>query len=145
MQFYMKELIDKHVLIHPLLPIDPAQKQGHLGTISYASYDNEIMEVSFEDGEKSLYLTDALLVFKSIRELSQTIKEQQLLTEKNLKTFMDVYLILKNEGRSQVPKAFHMILSNNQILSLATVSLTSRLELTLPEDMHPYWQKGPKR
>ncbi len=117
----MRELIGKHVLIHPLLPIDPVKKQGYLGIISHVSYDNEIMEVSFEDGEKSLYLTDALLVFKSIRELSQTIKEEQLLTEKDLMTLMDVYLILKNEGRSQVPKAFHMILSNNQILRLATV------------------------
>lgn len=142
----MKELIDKHVLIHPLLPIDPAQKQGHLGTISYASYDNEIMEVSFEDGEKSLYLTDALLVFKSLRELSHTIKEEhKLLNAKDLKTLMDICFILKNEALSQIPKAFRMILSNNQILRLATVSLTSRLELTLPEDMAPYWQKGLKR
>lgn len=142
----MKELIDKHVLIHPLLPIDPAQKQGHLGTISYASYDNEIMEVSFEDGEKSLYLTDALLVFKSLQELSHTIKkEHKLLNAKDLKTLMDIYLILKNEALSQIPKAFRMILSNNEILRLATVSLTSRLKLTLPEDMHPYWQKSLKR
>ena len=110
----MKELIDKHVPIHPLLPIDPAHKQGHLGTISYASYDNEIMEVSFEDGEKSLYLTDALLVFKSLRELSHTIKEEyKLLNAKDLKTLMDIHLILKNEALSQIPKAFRMILSNN--------------------------------
>jgi hypothetical protein len=139
----MIELIGKHVLIHPLLPIDPAERQGHLGKISHVSYDNEIMEVCFKDGEKSLYITDALLVFKSHRELSRDIiDQQQLLDAKDYKTLIDVCQLLYDKTLSQEHKAFHMILSNHHLLRLATVSLTSRLELTLPENMNPYWQRG---
>jgi hypothetical protein len=142
----MIELIGKHVLIHPLLPIDPAERQGHLGKISHVSYDNEVMEVCFKDGEKSLYLTDALLVFKSPRELSRDITtHQQLLGEKDIKALIEVYQILQNKTLSKEHTAFCMILSNYHLLRLATVSLTSRLELTLPEDMNPYWQRGSRR
>jgi len=142
----MKELIGKPVLVHPLLPLDPINRQGHLGTISHVSYDNEIMEVSFEDGEKSLYLTDALLVFKSHRELSRVIKDDpQRLDAKELKVFIDILSILENRTLSQQHEAFRMALSNERILRLSTVSLTSRLELMLPEDMHPYWKKGTGR
>lgn len=142
----MKELIGKPVVVHPLLPTDPADKQGHLGTISHVSYDNEIMEVSFEDGEKSLYLTDALLVLKSPRELSRDLTDvHQRMEAKELKTLIDINTILGNGTLSQQHKAFRMALSNERILRLATVSLKSRLELMLPEDMHPYWQKGTRR
>lgn len=142
----MKELIGKPVMVHPLLPTDPADRQGHLGTISHVSYDNEIIEVSFEDGEKSLYLTDALLVLKSHRELSRDMTDgYQQLDAKELKTLTDINAILENGTLAQQHEAFRMALSNERILRLVTVSLTSRLELMLPEEMHPYWQKGARR
>ena len=142
----MKELIGNPVVVHPLLPTDPADRQGYLGTISHVSYDNEIMEVSFEDGKRSLYLTDALLVLKSHRELSRDMTDGHLrLDAKELKTLIDINTILENGTLPQQHEALRMALSNEQILRLATVSLTSRLELMLPEDMHPYWQKGTRR
>lgn len=142
----MKELIGKPVVVHPLLPTDPADRQGHLGTISHVSYDNEIMEVSFEDGEKSFYPTDALLVLKSYRELSRDMMDvHQRMEAKELKTLIDINTIIENGTLSQQHEALHMARSNERILRLATVSLTSRLELMLPEDMHPYWQKGTRR
>lgn len=142
----MKELIGKPVVVHPLLPTDPADRQGYLGTISHVSYDNEIVEVSFEDGEKSLYLTDALLVLKSNRELSRDLMDgYQQIGASELKILIDINTILENGTLSQQHEAFQMALSNEQILQLATVSLKSRLELMLPEDMYPYWQKGTKR
>lgn len=142
----MKELIGKPVMVHPLLPTDPPNRQGYLGIISHASYDSEIMEVSFEDGEKSLYLTDALLVFKSHRELSRDITDgHQQIGASELKILIDINTILENGTLSQQHEAFQMARSNEQILQLATVSLKSRLELMLPKDMYPYWQKGTKR
>lgn len=142
----MKELIGKPAMVHPLLPTDPADRQGHLGTITHVSYDNEIIEVSFEDGGKSLYLTDSLLVLKSHRELSRDISDaHQQLDAKDIKTLTEISELLEGGEFAQQHEAFDMALVNEQVLRSATVSLTSRLELMLPEDMHPYWQKGTGR
>ncbi|MEN5057126.1 hypothetical protein [Sphingobacterium kitahiroshimense] len=142
----MKALIGKPVLVHLLLPIDPAGRQGHLGTISNLSYDNEIVEVCFEDGEKSLYLTDALLVFKSHWELSRDLTDgHQRLDAEELKTLIEIHSILEKGAQSGQHEAFRRACSSERLLRLATVSLASRLELTLPEDTHPYWKKGTGR
>lgn len=71
----MEDLIGKPVLVHPLLTIDPSDRQGHPGTISHVSYDNQVIEVSFADEHKSLYATDALLVLKPHSELYRDLME----------------------------------------------------------------------
>lgn len=54
-------------------------------------------------------------------------------------------MILENGTPRQQHEALGMALTNEQILRFATVSLSSRLELTLSQDRDPHWQKGAGR
>jgi hypothetical protein len=142
----MKDLLSKSVIVHPHLTSDPADRQGHLGTISHVSYDNEVIEVSFADGQKSLYATDALLVLKTHSELFRELMTHVQQTDpQDFKTLLRISMILENGTPRQQHEALGMALVNEKVLRFATTSLASRLELTLPEDMHPHWKKGSGR
>jgi hypothetical protein len=142
----MKDLIDKPVLVHPHLTTDPAERQGQLGTISHVSYDNEVIEVSFADGHRSLYGTDALLVLKPhselFRELMDALKQ---VGPQDFKTLLRISMILENGTPRQHHEALGMALVNEQVLRFATTPLSSRLELTLPQDRDRFWEKGAGR
>ena len=142
----MKDLIDKPVLVHPHLTTDPAERQGQLGTVSHVSYDNAVIEVSFADGRRSLYGTDALLVLKPhgelFRELMDALKQ---MGPQDFKTLLRISMILENGTPRQHYEALGMALVNEQVLRFATTALSSRLELTLPQDRDRFWEKGAGR
>lgn len=136
----------KPVVVHPHLLIDPADRQGQLGTISHVSYDNEIIEVSFQDGKQSLYATDALLVLKSHRELFRDLMDAaKQMDAQQFKTLLRINMALEKGTQRQKDEALGLALDSEEVLRFATVSLQSRLELMLPKDMHPHWQKGSGR
>lgn len=93
----MENLIGKPVLVHPMLTTDPADRQGHLGTISHVSYDNEVIEVSFADARRSLYATDALLVLKPPGELYRDMMEAlRHMEAHDFKTLLRISMMLEN-------------------------------------------------
>jgi len=142
----MEHLWGKPVVVHPHLLIDPADRQGQLGTISHVSYDNEIIEVSFPDGKPSLYATDALLVLKSHRELFRDLMDAaKQMDAQEFKTLLRINMALEKGTQRQKDEALALALASEEVLRFATVSLQSRLELMLPKDMHPHWQKGSGR
>ena len=142
----MKDLIDKPVLVHPNLTTDPADRQGQLGTVSHVSYDNEVIEVSFADGHKSLYATDALLVLKPhselFREMMDALKQ---MGPQDFKTLLRISMILENGTPRQQYEALDLALVNEEVLRFATTNLSSRLELSLPNERDRLWEKGAGR
>ncbi|MGJ1311706.1 hypothetical protein ACS126_06420 [Sphingobacterium lactis] len=139
----MENLIGKPVLVHPMLTTDPADRQGHLGTISHVSYDNEVIEVSFADARRSLYATDALLVLKPPGELYRDMMEAlRHMEAHDFKTLLRISMMLENGTPRQQHEALGMALANQQTLRFATMPLSSRLELTLPQDRDALWEKG---
>lgn len=139
----MENLIGEPVLVHPMLPTDPVDRQGHPGTISHVSYDNEVIEVSFADDLKSLYASDALLVLKPhatlFREMMDALPDMEA---QDFKTLLRISMILENGTPKQQHAAFAMARSNEQVLRFATMPLSARLELTLPQDRDVLWEKG---
>ena len=142
----MEDLIGRPVLVHPELITDPANRQGQLGTVSHVSYDNEIIEVSFADKHRSLYTTDTLLVLKPHSELFRDMMDAlRDMDAQDFKILLSISMILENGTPRQQHEALGMALINEQILRSATIPLSSRLELTLPQDRDPHWQKGTGR
>ncbi|MGJ1261124.1 hypothetical protein [Sphingobacterium spiritivorum] len=142
----MENLIGKPVLVHPMLTTDPADRQGHHGTISHVSYDNEIIEVSFADAHKSIHASDTLLVLKPhatlFRELMDTLPHME---PQDFKTLLRISMILENGTPRQQHEAFAMALSSDKVLRFATMPLSAKLELTLPQDRDALWEKGRRR
>jgi len=58
----MKDLVGIQVMVHPELTQDPANKQGHMGTISHIVYEDRAAYVRFKNNAIGLYSTDALLM-----------------------------------------------------------------------------------
>lgn len=139
----MDNLIGKPVLVHPMLATDPADRQGQPGTISHVSYDNQVIEVSFADNRRSLYATDALLVLKPPGELyRELMTDVQQMDAQDFKTLLRISMILENGTPRQQHEALGMALAGEQTLRVATMPLSSRLELTLPQDRDALWEKG---
>jgi len=139
----MENLIGKPVVVHPMLNKDPADRQGHQGTISHVSYDREVIEVSFADASRSLYATDALLVLKPHNELYRDMMGAlRQMEAQDFKTLLRISMILENGTPRQQHDALAMAMANEQTLRFATVPLSSRLELTLPQDRDVMWEKG---
>lgn len=142
----MEDLIGKPVLVHPRLTTDPADRQGHPGTVSHVSYDNGVIEVSFADDQRSLYATDALLVLKPHNELYRDLMESvRDMDAQDFKTLLRISMILENGTPRQQHEALGMALSSEQVLRFATMPLSARLELTLPQDRDALWERGTGR
>ncbi|MGO3161984.1 MAG: hypothetical protein ACTIJ2_02050 [Sphingobacteriaceae bacterium] len=123
----MENLIGKPVLVHPMLTTDPADRQGHLGTISHVSYDNEVIEVSFADARRSLYASDALLVLKPHNELYRDMMEAlRHMEAQDFKTLLRISMLLENGTPRQQHEALGMALWNCN-LKVETFYATNKL------------------
>ncbi|VTP91357.1 Uncharacterised protein [Sphingobacterium daejeonense] len=58
----MKDLLGLQVMVHPDLIQDPANMQGHMGTITYLVDEGRAAYVQFNNDAIDLYSTDALLM-----------------------------------------------------------------------------------
>lgn len=57
----MKDLVGVQVMVNPELTQDPANKQGHLGTITHIVVEDRAAYVRFKNDAIGLYSTDTLL------------------------------------------------------------------------------------
>lgn len=139
----MEQLLGEPVLVHPMLPSDQADRQGHLGTISQVSHDSEFINVSFADGLKSLYATDAVLVLKSHSTLFREMMDGlQHMDAQDFKTLLRISMSLENGTPRQKQEALALALSNEQVLRFATMPLSAKLDLMAHRDRDILWEKG---
>src|SRR3546814_12961669 len=86
--------------------------------------------------------TDTLLVLKPHSELFRDMMDAlRDMDAQDFKILLSISMILENGTPRKQHEALGMALINDQILRSATIPLSSRLELTLPQDREPPWQK----
>lgn len=131
----MEELHGQLVLVNPQLTHDPYLRRGQTGVITDTRLKKDEVTVTFGDGQKSLYATDALLVLKSQEELYGLIKSSFMkVDERDFAMLMVIDDHLRNGSINAFAQALEIVGSDQTLLAFSTVSLHERLQLSMERD-----------
>lgn len=131
----MEELHGQLVLVNPQLTHDPYIRRGQIGVITDTRLKKDEVTVTFGDGQKSLYSTDALLVLKPQEELYNVIKSSFMkMDERDFVTLMEIDDRLRKGSINTLAQALEIAVSNQKLLSISTVSLEEKLRLSMERD-----------
>ena len=124
------ELQGKLVLVHPDLTNDPAGKRNEIGVIKTIDLDQDDVFVSFDNGELSLYATDALLILKPANEIYDKIASIELkLDFPDLKALNWINLLQRYGSSNQLRNAMEQAKQHPGIHSLCLITLREALEI----------------
>ena len=124
------ELQGKLVLVHPDLTNDPAGKQNEIGVIKTSDLEQDDVFVSFDNGELSLYATDALLILKPANEIYDKIASIELkLDFPDLKALNWINLLQRYGSSNQLRNAMEQAKQHPGIHSLCLITLREALEI----------------
>jgi hypothetical protein len=119
-----EELTGRHVLVHPGLWNDPAEKNGEIGEIAEADLNDDLIRVKFNDGKYGFYGTDALLVFRTSDEICDQLKQNAgNLSTLEFKDLKNIALLLDYGREPQLLTAMNLVRDNPQALQVSMVSI----------------------
>lgn len=128
----MEELQGQLVLVNPQLTHDPYMRRGQIGVITDARLKKDEVTVTFGDGQKSLYATDALLVLKPQEELYGLIKSSFMkVDEREFVTLIEIDDRLRKGSINALAQALEIAVSDQKLLAFSTVSLQDKLRLSM--------------
>lgn len=127
-----------HVLVHPELTNDPANKQGEIGFITAAILNTDEFYIGFDDSEVGFYGADALLMLKDPEQLYEYIDQNfGKLSTGDFKELKNIVLLQLHGTEKHTLAALELVQKNNGIRDAATMGLDNFLGLSQ--------QKGLKR
>lgn len=133
-----EELTGTMVLVHPELADDPVHKQGKPGMIMYAEMETDDVYVTFGKGERALYGSDALLVFKKPMDIFQDLMANtKEIPISDLKALYRINLLLDSGQSKDVKEAMQLAADNPGVQGRSMVSLQEKLGLTLAATAEP--------
>jgi hypothetical protein len=93
----MDELINKSVMVNPLLTDDPVRMQGQVGIITYINRENDDVHVQFPNDTKGIYSTNALLsLLPKEMVLANVQTELTALDPKEIRILLEIYRLQKS-------------------------------------------------
>jgi hypothetical protein len=129
------ELTGTLVLVHPELTEDPAMRQGQIGIITGADLENDDVFVSFGKGERALYSTDALLVFKPTEEVYNLLmNDARKASQEDFKTLFQVNLMQQHGISGLVRKAMDLVSGNKVVRDFSMDTLENQLQNQLKQN-----------
>jgi hypothetical protein len=124
-----EELTGYHVLVHPVLWDDPAEKNGEIGEIAEADLNDDLIRVKFDDGKYGFYGTDALLVFRTSDEIYDQLKQNAgNLSPLEFKDLKNIALLLDYGKEPQLLRAMNMVRDNPEALQVSMISIGDKLK-----------------
>ncbi|WCT13320.1 hypothetical protein [Mucilaginibacter jinjuensis] len=126
------ELTGTLVLVHPELPEDPVNKQGHMGMVMFAEPEKDDIYVTFGKNERALYSSDALLVFKKPNDIYQEMMTNTKdVPVPELKALYRIGMLLDNGTSKSAREAMQLAVENPGIIGKAMETLQSKLGLDI--------------
>ncbi|MDB5087875.1 MAG: hypothetical protein JWR09_1869 [Mucilaginibacter sp.] len=125
------ELTGTIVMVHPELFDDPVGRNGEIGVITVTDLSDDLVRVKFEDDQRGLYATNALLIFKPSEQIYQQLKQEAMqLTPATFKDLKNIALLLDYGTPQQQRKAMEIAQKNPVSASSALVSLEESLGIS---------------
>lgn len=125
-----EDLTGTLVLVHPELKDDPVSKQGQTGMLLYLDAEKDDAYVTFGKGEKALYSSDALLVFKTPQEIYQELMgNTRELPIPDMKALYRIGMLLDNRTSEGAKEAMKIAAENPGVHARAMVTLGEKLGL----------------
>jgi len=124
------ELTGTLVLVHPELEYDPAGRQNEIGIIVNSNMPNDDILVGFQDNERALYASDALLILLPDEQIHQNLADLAYETSfPDLKALTHIDLVLRYGSGDKHFKALEIAKSNKNIRDLCLQTLENSLEI----------------
>lgn len=139
----MQELINKSVMINPLLTDDPMRMQGQVGLIDKVDLQNDEVHVRFPYNVIGVYSTNALLSLQPKEMVLATIQAKLVeLDPKDVRILLDVYR-LQNIGQpGAIEEALHWAIAYENVGSNSLVSLEDYLSQGLSDTVELQTSRG---
>ena len=118
------------VLVHPELEYDPAGRQKEIGMIVNSNMPNDDILVGFQDNDRALYASDALLILLPDEQIHQNLADLAYQTSfPDLKALTQIDLILRYGPGDKHFKALEIARGNKNIQPLCLYTLENSLEI----------------
>lgn len=132
----MSELINKQVMVHPLLTHDPIRMQGQTGFIQHIVLENDEVHVQFPYNQTGVYSTDALLVLQPKELVLANIQEKLVeLEPKDVRTLLDVYKLQKDGQAGSIEHALHWATAFEEVGKNSLVTLEDFIKRGLADEV----------
>jgi hypothetical protein len=131
-----EELTGQLVMVHPELYDDPAGKTGEIGTITAVDLAEDLVRVKFDDEQRGLYATNALLVFKPADQIYEHLRKDVMkLAPADFKDLKNIALLLDYGTKPQQRAAMEIAQRNPGVVSSAFRSMEDNLGLNHHNDL----------
>lgn len=122
------ELTGTMALVNPELDNDPLQQQGKAGMIAFAEFARDDFFVTFPDGKRGLYSSDALMIFKKPAEIYQElIANTRDIEIPDMKALYRIGMLLDAGKGKDIKEAMQLAEQNPGTHSRALISLKEHL------------------
>ncbi|MGE6221187.1 hypothetical protein ACQKCH_15270 [Nubsella zeaxanthinifaciens] len=139
----MEELINKSVMVNPLLTDDPIRMQGQVGLIDSIDLEKDEIMVKFPNNAIGAYSADALLCLQPKEMVLDTIKAKLVeLDPKDVRILLDIYR-LQNVGEPVAfEEAYRWAIAFENVANNSLVSLEDYLSLGLSDNIELQNSRG---
>ena len=139
----MEELINKSVMVNPLLTDDPTRMQGQVGLIDSIDVEKDEVRVKFTNNVIGAYSTDALLSLQPKEMVLDTIKAKLVeLDPKDVRILLDIYR-LQNIGEPVAfEEAYRWAIAFENVANNSLVSLENYLSQGLSDNIELQTSRG---
>ncbi len=139
----MEELINKSVMVNPLLTDDPIRMQGQVGLIDSIDLEKDEIMVKFPNNAIGAYSADALLCLQPKEMVLDTIKAKLVeLDPKDVRILLDIYR-LQNVGEPVAfEEAYRWAIAFEKVANNSLVSLEDYLSLGLSDNIELQNSRG---
>lgn len=139
----MVELINKSVMVNPLLSNDPARMQGQVGLITHIDKENDEVQVQFPYNFIGLYSTDALLSLIPKEMVLANIKAKLVeLDPKDVRILLDIYRLQSNGQPGAIEEALRWAIAFENARSNSLVSLQDFIAQGLSDNIELRQTRG---
>lgn len=139
----MEELINKSVMVNPLLTDDPIRMQGQIGQIDSIDLERDEVLVRFPYNVIGTYSTDALLSLQPKEIVLDRIKAKLVeLDPKDVRILLDIYRLQNIAEPVAFEEAFRWAIAFENVANNSLVSLEDYLFQGLSDNIELQTSRG---
>lgn len=139
----MDELINKSVMVNPLLADDPIQMQGQVGLITYINHEKDDVQVQFPNNAVGIYSTNALLsLLPKEMVLANVQTELVKLDPKEIRILLEIYRLQENGKPADIEHGLRWAIAFENARSNSMVTLQDYIAQGLSDNIELQPSRG---
>jgi len=139
----MDELINKSVMVHPLLTDDPMRMQGQVGLITQINLQKDEVHVQFPYNNTGVYSTNALLSLQPKDLILATIQEKLVeLDPKDVRILLDIYRLQNIAQPGAIEEALRWAIAFENVGGNSLITLEDFISRGLSDNIELQSSRG---